>query len=109
MDLIARVQVTGDGRIIAIFRWCSSVKCLVLSHRLANLDHCIGRWVVAVLKFCVVAVRVLIEYIVRDLLHLVAGLNFFEDRIGDHFLFDKFGQLKRRHLQHLYALPQLRR
>lgn len=54
-------------------------------------------------------IRILVEDVVGDLLHLIAGLNLFQYRIGDHLLLDQFSQLDGRHLQHLDPLPQLRR
>jgi hypothetical protein len=50
-----------------------------------------------------------IEYLLRNLLHLFLRWDFFEYRIFQQLLLNEIGQLERSHLQHLDPLAQLRR
>ena len=51
----------------------------------------------------------MIENFLGDLLHLFLTRHFFEHRIFQQLLLNEVGQFERRHLQHFYALAQLRR
>ena len=51
----------------------------------------------------------MIEDLLGDLLHLFLARHFFEDGIFQQLLLNEVAQFERRHLQHFYALAQLRR
>ena len=49
----------------------------------------------------------MIEDLFSNLLHFFLARHFFEHRVLQQLLLNEIGQLERRHLQHLDALPQL--
>ena len=108
-DFVSTIGFGGGDAVKTVLTWRSRLETLILALGLTNLDHRIRSRIIAILKLGIMAVGVLIEDIVGDLLRLVAGLDLLKNGVDDHFLLDKLRQLKRRHLQHLNALPQLRR
>ena len=51
----------------------------------------------------------MIENLLGQLLSLFLSRHFFQHRVLEHLLLNEISQLERSHLQHLDALPQLRR
>jgi hypothetical protein len=50
-----------------------------------------------------------VENLFRELTNLFLRGNLFKDRVLEDLLLNEIGQLQSSHLQHLDALPQLRR